>query len=149
MEIVNAHIELDGRDEFGPVRAGYLDILGQLFPCKAQTDSNPGGFIDLDVEGYGIDREFSTDMLEGQLYCMPLIFYGGTSARLLVLRSLILQQCDLPNVYRRLGAVIDDIYPYPTTGNACPELLGEFEWPENTDPVFSRNTTGITSIRFV
>lgn len=147
IEVVNAHIDLDGDDEFGPVRAGYLDILGQLFPTKPQTGGDLNRHIELDDEGYAIHEKFFKDTREGPLYCMPL--YLDSTYRSLGFISLVLQQCDLPNVYRRVGSVRDRIYPYPTTENACPELLGKFKWPKDTDPTFTRNTTGITSIRLV
>ena len=149
MEIVNANIELDGSDEFGPVKAGYLDILGQLFPAKLQIDNYPYLQNGFGVEGWGIPRRFSSDLLEGPLYCMPLYLQPSSGKKSLYFRTLVLQQCDLPTVYRRVGCVEDYIDPYPTTENPCPELLGKLDWPENTDPTFTRNTTGITSIRLV
>ena len=159
MEIINAHIDLDGGDEFGPVRAGYLDTLGQLFPTKfenhvpsklePESEVYGVGPFELDDEGYVIPRRFSTDMHEGPLYCMPLYMSSPRNHRALHFRSLVLQQRDFPNVYRRMGLVQGNIEDYPTTRNACPELLGNFQWPEGTEPIFTRNTTGITSIRLV
>lgn len=39
-EVVSAHVDLEGDDGFGPVKAGYLDILGQLFPMEITDQSD-------------------------------------------------------------------------------------------------------------
>lgn len=57
-EVVDAHIDLEGGDVFGPVKAGHLDILGQLFPIEIIDKSDPvlaeRKTLKMGVQGYAI-----------------------------------------------------------------------------------------------
>lgn len=91
------------------------------------------------------------------MYCMPLSLSVPISGRLapfsgyVEFTSLVLQQCDgLANVYRRLGLASPRSYDGTfEVKNPFFKMLGKLEGPDRAKLTFSRNTTGLTSIRLI
>ncbi|KAL8738975.1 MAG: hypothetical protein Q9181_000321 [Wetmoreana brouardii] len=108
IEIIAVHIELAGQDEMGPVKGGYLDVIGRL----SQIDPQEGAWQDrkvqrLLIKGVPRDLDLVKDdpqtKIDGQLYCMILLMtdeYDYTE-----FSGLALQQLGSSNVYQRIGSV--------------------------------------------
>lgn len=152
IEILSAHIELASEDETGPVKGGYLDVLGRLFHMDPREGAWQGEEQEpLHIEGVPTGLYLFKDVpqrkIDGQLYCMILLSSHGDDYA--YIGGLALQQLGSSNVYRRVGYVSGIVYYDVKQEDPLVGLLGDWKTTEDGRVTFVSNDSERTTIRIV